>query len=477
MKQKLLFLIALFSISFAKIDAQCISFLNDSNVWVTSTMNSTICFRNPTIGAIGGDTLIMRIDSSSSLLHVDYWAIQDNYYGTNDTIYNIDTLVFVLPSDSIHVLNPSFFMFSAFLTSGHFTDGTLWSKLIQFPPIIEYDSLSGQFNFEMDDSVHNQYCLSDFIITPNTVYWYEGSSLLDSTSGTSFTPPYPGNYWAKAKVNYELWDIAYPDTVLHIRMSFPSDTQYINPVIYPVQCIQSVGTSIQKATNDSTSDGAVYLTINGGTAPFDFMWSNNTTQQDLVNVLPGMYSVQISSSDTVCPVYYLCANISTLDDSTTVIPDTVYTNTIDTCLGFTVVNHYVSGVITIGDTSTVIWVFVGANDVAIIPVEYYMISEGEHVAAITLYCAKGSDDFYYNIFVKDETTTSIEPHASDNNLILYPNPATSVVYLSAETDYTLYTITGKEVAKGFGNTINVSGITPGVYIVCTPLGNRKFRVE
>jgi len=42
---------------------------------------------------------------------------------------------------------------------------------------------------------------------------------------------------------------------------------------------------------------AVYISTIGGTAPFDYSWSNGSTSEDLSNVLPGEYSVEVEGSD------------------------------------------------------------------------------------------------------------------------------------------------------------------------------------
>ncbi|WP_160213735.1 SdrD B-like domain-containing protein, partial [Phaeodactylibacter xiamenensis] len=43
--------------------------------------------------------------------------------------------------------------------------------------------------------------------------------------------------------------------------------------------------------------GSVDLTVNGGTAPFTFMWSNNATTEDLNNVAAGNYSVTVTDNN------------------------------------------------------------------------------------------------------------------------------------------------------------------------------------
>ena len=44
-------------------------------------------------------------------------------------------------------------------------------------------------------------------------------------------------------------------------------------------------------------NGGVNLSVSGGQAPYTFLWSNGSTDEDLVNVLPGAYSVQVTGAN------------------------------------------------------------------------------------------------------------------------------------------------------------------------------------
>lgn len=50
-----------------------------------------------------------------------------------------------------------------------------------------------------------------------------------------------------------------------------------------------------------TNEGSVLLTVVGGTEPYAFLWSNESTQEDLVNVGHGEYTVEITDAND-CPL-------------------------------------------------------------------------------------------------------------------------------------------------------------------------------
>ena len=46
----------------------------------------------------------------------------------------------------------------------------------------------------------------------------------------------------------------------------------------------------------SQNTGAINLSVNGGTAPYTYLWSNSANTQDLNNLLAGTYSVTITDA-------------------------------------------------------------------------------------------------------------------------------------------------------------------------------------
>jgi hypothetical protein len=53
----------------------------------------------------------------------------------------------------------------------------------------------------------------------------------------------------------------------------------------------------------------------------------------------------------------------------------------------------------------------------------------------------------------------------ENELRIYPNPTNSLVYFSENIDYKLYNVVGKLIKQGKGNSIDLSDLTNGIYIL------------
>jgi hypothetical protein len=66
--------------------------------------------------------------------------------------------------------------------------------------------------------------------------------------------------------------------------------------VLPLEDTDSIYTQIQttSATGEQNSDGAITLSLSGGTGVFDVSWSNGNTGLSLINLLPGTYSATIT---------------------------------------------------------------------------------------------------------------------------------------------------------------------------------------
>ena len=69
------------------------------------------------------------------------------------------------------------------------------------------------------------------------------------------------------------------------------------------------------------------------------------------------------------------------------------------------------------------------------------------------------------VFKKDYQLSSIDNFTEgQENVIIYPNPTKSVIYLSEKVEYILYNVLGEIILIGDNNKIDLSIFDNGVYI-------------
>lgn len=56
------------------------------------------------------------------------------------------------------------------------------------------------------------------------------------------------------------------------------------------------GTTVVTNTSGGLNNGAINLTVSGGTPSYSFIWSNSATTEDIINLAPGTYTVTITDS-------------------------------------------------------------------------------------------------------------------------------------------------------------------------------------
>ncbi|MCD8518492.1 MAG: PKD domain-containing protein [Flavobacterium sp.] len=69
---------------------------------------------------------------------------------------------------------------------------------------------------------------------------------------------------------------------------------YLLPIVYPTEI--QITSSISTVGCSTSNDGEIDITVNGGTPPYSYLWSNGATTQDITNLSPGNYSAQVTDS-------------------------------------------------------------------------------------------------------------------------------------------------------------------------------------
>lgn len=233
-------------------------------------------------------------------------------------------------------------------------------------------------------------------------------------------------------------------------------------------CINWVDVNVFPVTTIGGNDGAIDLTVNGGTPPYSFSWSNGATTEDIYNVPSGTYTATVLSSDSICTAYTITAYIPEPFDSGNVVVDTLSTAAIDSCLTFVPDTFFISGISTTGNVVTVTWVFSGSGQTAVLWIDYTFAAYGTQVVSITINCdsAKFSNTYMSYIFIHE----SVGIDEESDKLNVYPNPASEYFNLPEGLEVSKLRILGMDgsLMKEIQNPekeISIRDIPAGIYII------------
>ncbi len=223
-------------------------------------------------------------------------------------------------------------------------------------------------------------------------------------------------------------------------------------------------------------DGSIDLTVTGGIPPFSYLWNTGDTTQDISNLSSGIYTVAISSSPA-CPTYTFSYTILQPYDSLNIIVDTLYSNIIDTCFGFTVDSFYVAGINVQGNSVLVEWVLIGGLDTAILDVNYDYSYFGSQIVVLTVNCNGAKDLATYISYIYINQALNVSENDQEDLVKLYPNPVADLLNISfgdkckKPLDVRIFSNIGQQVycttvaAYTDHQQIDVSSFSSGFYFV------------
>lgn len=133
----------------------------------------------------------------------------------------------------------------------------------------------------------------DFVITDNICF--NGTSGAIDATITGGTAPYT-YLWNTTAITQDINNLPIGIYTLSIIDTQNCVLSKTDTIIQPTQ-IDTSNVLLDDISCNGFSDGSVNLTTVGGTAPYTYLWSNNSTNEDLTNVIIGTYTVTITDNN------------------------------------------------------------------------------------------------------------------------------------------------------------------------------------
>lgn len=209
-------------------------------------------------------------------------------------------------------------------------------------------------------------------------------------------------------------------------------------ILIEVYDVPELSVNIIDASCDVSNDGAIDLTITGGTTPYVINWSNGTVNEDLDFVMNGSYTITVTDFNgcTVSETYAVGIT-STIQVTANIIPATssIYTNgSID--------------ITVVGGTPP--YTYMWSNGMSTEDID--RLAGGTY--GLTILDAAGCRYFFY-FDVPNTFGVGIDPADLANNISLFPNPTDGIVNINieagvaADLQMTVYDILGRKVHEHF----------------------------
>jgi len=224
----------------------------------------------------------------------------------------------------------------------------------------------------------------------------------------------------------------------------------------PAELMASIASTDVSCTGGS--DGACDLTVTGGTIPYVFSWSNSETTEDISGLSSGVYSVDVTDS-----------NSCTTNESATINESSSGPQT-GSILGLTQVNPLDQEQYVVSQTvgSSYNWSVIGGNIVSgqgTNALEILWGNPGTGQITVVETDDAGCVGDTVTLEVQIGTSSGILFNANAN-IYLYPNPTTGILTIEGvEGIVEIYDIYGRRILTANTNTVDLSNAAMGIYFV------------
>jgi hypothetical protein len=364
--------------------------------YTTDTVNNTVYLYD------------QSFNMDSSIINVTSWDWTIEYGGASYT-YSTQNPSFQIP--------PAFAGYVGIcLTITTPMCSSMWCDTINFgtpPP----GSCAADFYY-VNNSFLNEYDFYDISVagnplaTVNSWYWTirDGlSNLLYTSTQQNINFTFPGN---------DLYEVCLTIATDSGCSDTWCDYVYINDST-PVNCQLNLNPVITHVSVIGGNDGAIELNVTGGTPPYSYLWNTGAITPDIYFLTSGMYTVNITQADTMCPAY--TATFQIMEPYDTIPLDTLYTPAMDSCLGFVPDTFFVTLISVDPSIITVVWTFQGQGMSQNVTVTYAYSNYGNYVIVLSIDCDSLKNLTTYMTYIYVSATFGME-ELSPESVKVFPNP-------------------------------------------------------
>jgi large repetitive protein len=137
-------------------------------------------------------------------------------------------------------------------------------------------------------------------VTTNTIFCHnscDGIAVVSVSGGVSpYTYAFSNGFSNAIYYNDTITNLC-PGITYTITIRDSNGCSIIDSVFFNNPAGMAVTNSITGSSCNNINNGAVSVTVSGGTAPYTFLWSNGNTTQNLSNILSGTYILTIKDSN------------------------------------------------------------------------------------------------------------------------------------------------------------------------------------
>lgn len=261
---------------------------------------------------------------------------------------------------------------------------------------------------------------------------------------------------------------------------------YFEPLTGGTGSIDAEVFSTPSATDSCT--GSAIATVIAGTGPFQYFWDLQSGINSADELCPGLHSLKVidANSDSTMVLFGIADSGSfyNYSDTTLVVVDTLYFMTEDCGIDYSspidsvfisFVDFYSSTSVAVGFT-----ILQGANTFYVQDTSTYdSVDYGIFLIDLTQFCLNKSFGSHLFKFRDNLNTFLSADELKANQICVYPNPSNGLIKIIGEnvSEIFITDLTGNSIISTNSKEIDVSHLSPGVYLISICSGQNHYSVQ